>query len=79
MLAGALVKALDHVAPERRRTWAARLFVATIVGWWASAVLLVVLGQSTFFNQMLMAISWLAISITAIDVLSTTDVRAQGE
>jgi len=73
-----IVRALDHVDPEDRRLWAARILVATIVGWIISAVILVALGQSTFFTQLLNAISWLAITISAVDVLATTDVRAEG-
>jgi len=73
-----IVKALDHVDPETRRLYAARILVGTIVGWLISAAILVALGQSTFFTQLLNAISWLAITLTAADVLCTTDVRAEG-
>ena len=76
MLACALVRALDNVSPERRRLWAARILIWTIVGWIGSSIVLVVLGQSTFFTQLLNAISWLAITISAVDVLATSDVRA---
>lgn len=71
-----LVRALDHIEPERRRLWAAWTVIATLVGWLASAILLRALGQGSFFNELLNAISWLAITLTGVDVLSTTDVRA---
>lgn len=76
MIAHLLVRALDHVDPMERRLWAARIFIGTIAGAVLTAIVLVLLGQSTFFTQMMSAVSWLAITIGALDVLCTTDVRA---
>jgi hypothetical protein len=73
--ADALVRALDHVPPNRRRTWASRLFVGSLIGWALCHIGLLLLPP-WFFEHVLLAISWAAISLTAIDVLSTTDVRA---
>jgi hypothetical protein len=74
-MAAVLIRWLGRLSPERRRLWAARLFIASLAGWAMSAVLLVELGQSAFFQQVLLAISWLAITITAADVICTTDVK----
>ncbi len=75
MIADALVRALDHVEPERRRRWASRIFVWSLIGWGLTHVGLIVLPP-WFFEHVMVAVSWVAIAITAIDVLSTTDVRA---
>lgn len=75
MLTRLLLRALDHVEPERRRSWAVRLAVWTIIGWAASHVGLL-FAPPWFFEHVLLAISWGAILITALDVVSTTDVRA---
>jgi hypothetical protein len=77
--ANAVVRALDHVPPERRRAWASRLFLGSLVGWGLCHIGLVLLPP-WFFEHVLLAISWAAISLTALDVLSTADVRAnEGE
>lgn len=76
MIAGLVIGVLCKVSPERRRLAAARVLVASVVGWLASHVLLVVLGESSFFNHTVMAISWLAITATAADLILTSDVRA---
>lgn len=78
MLSRALVRALDHVPPEKRRTWASRVLLLSLAGWALSHVGLLFLPP-WFFEHMVMAISWVAITLTAVDVLSTTDVRANEE
>lgn len=70
-----IVKFLSQVDPEVRRLWAARILAVSIIGWLACHVLLVLLHQSTFFNHVLMAISWHSITLTCIDILSTSDVK----
>jgi hypothetical protein len=66
--------------PARRRRWALRLavwtFIATpvnvgiyMLGWISEAVLIVET----------LALSWLAVTFTAIDLVATTDVRVEQE
>jgi hypothetical protein len=57
--------------PAVRRKVAAIHLAATI----PLMVLSVVLFAHTGYERILMGISWYAISVTAVDVLATTDVR----
>jgi hypothetical protein len=65
------IRWLQKISPLKRLEWAANIF------WWT-----VVLGiLSTlflchgWFQRILMIISWGAITITAVDIICTTDVR----
>ncbi len=75
-MTGALLRWLDQVDTQQRRKWAARLLLWSLAGWAISHLLLILL-PIWFFQHVLLAISWLAISITAIDVIVTSDVRDQ--
>lgn len=75
MIARTTVKILQCVKPEDRVTWAARVF------WWS-----ILLGiyctafiAKDAFERILMAISWLAVTLTALDIVLTTDVRANDD
>lgn len=60
------------MSPRWRRRAALVLVVASLIGWPVSAL--------TFARdepQFILALSWLAITITAVDVAATTDVRAE--
>jgi hypothetical protein len=62
------------VSPDVRRRGALVLLVLVVVGWPVSAL--------TFARgepPTTLALSWLAILLTAVDILSTSDVRAQQE
>jgi hypothetical protein len=62
------------VDPKWRRRAAAALIVVSLVGWPLSAL--------TFAKgepQFILALSWLAITLTAVDVWSTQDVRKEQE
>jgi hypothetical protein len=72
-----LIAAICRIDPDNRRLYAARLLIGSIVGWLASHVLLVLLGESSFFNHTVMLISWWAITLTCVDVIVTSDVRAE--
>lgn len=72
-----LIAIILEIPPEKRRLYAARLLICSFVGWIISHCLLVILKESTFFNHTLNAISWIAIQITCVDVILTTDVRAE--
>lgn len=69
------IRLLKCVDPEDRLHWAARVF------WWSVVlgILSVVFLCSGWFERVLMAISWLAVNITCIDIILTTDVRAKEE
>lgn len=62
----------DRVEPESRRKVALVLLIASAVGWPLSA-LTFARGEPPF----ILGLSWLAITITCLDVLCTTDVRAK--
>lgn len=64
----------DRFDPQTRRKVALILLVASAVGWPLSAVTFA-RGEPPF----ILGLSWLAITITCLDVLCTTDVRAQEE
>lgn len=61
----------------RRRVATAHLVVSVVAGfplsWWLPTV------GAPWFDRVLLAISFYAITITALDVLATTDVRTQQE
>jgi hypothetical protein len=58
------------VSPRVRRTAAAIMIIVSLIGWPLSALTLAK-GEPQF----VLALSWLAITLTAIDVWSTSDVR----
>ena len=58
--------------PQRRRRLAAVLVVASVVGWPATA-----LTVARNEPQIVLALSWLALTLTALDILLTTGVRAE--
>ena len=75
-----LLGLLDRIDPEVRRLWAVRLLVGSVVlnvvntaAWGFGIVGHEILDLVT--NQL----SWLALSLTLLDVVATTDVRANTE
>ncbi|MCA1570831.1 MAG: hypothetical protein LC798_11040 [Chloroflexi bacterium] len=59
--------------PPKARVWLAwALLVGSLVGWPISALTL-----AREEPQFVLGLSWLAITLTALDVLFTTDVRSQ--
>lgn len=58
------------MTPHRRRQLAAVLLVASIVGWPLSAI-----WFARNEPQFVLGLSWLALSLTALDIWATTDVR----
>lgn len=60
--------------PRARRIGAAVVLVLTLIGWPLSA-----LTFARHEPQFILGLSWLAMTLTATDILCTTDVRAQGE
>lgn len=66
---------IEWLREPRLRIWAAFvLLVVSLVGWPISA-----LTVARHEPQFVLGLSWLAITITALDVLATTDVRRQQE
>lgn len=64
----------DRVDPEDRRRVALFLLVASMIGWPLSAL--------TFARNeppFILGLSWFAITVTCLDVLCTSDVRANEE
>lgn len=66
---------LQSLKPEVRLVYAARLFWGSVV----LGILSVAFLCNTGFERVLMAISWGAITITCVDIVCTTDVRAKEE
>jgi hypothetical protein len=62
------------MSPKWRRRAALVLIVLTLVGWPVSALTI-----ARDEPQFILGLSWLAITLTAVDVWSTTDVRTEQE
>lgn len=60
--------------PRFRRCLAIVLLIGSLVGWPLSALTLAA-GEPPF----ILGLSWLALTLTALDILATTDVRVQDE
>lgn len=58
--------------PKWRRAAALVLVVVTLIGWPLSA-----LTWAKDEPQFVLGLSWLAITLTALDIAATTDVRAE--
>jgi hypothetical protein len=65
--------------PHLRHVVAWVLLAGSLVGWPATHILMVVTDppEQSWVFHVLLAISWLAITLTALDLLATTDVRKQ--
>jgi hypothetical protein len=61
-----------NLSPRWRRRAAVALIVVTLVGWPLSA-----LTWAKEEPQFVLALSWLAITLTAVDVAFTADVRVE--
>lgn len=62
------------MSPHSRRRAALVLVVLSLIGWPCSA-----LWWAADEPPFILGLSWLAITLTAVDVLATTDVRANDE
>lgn len=61
-----------------RAAWV--LLIVTLCGWPATHVALLVLkpeGTDSWVFHLLLALSWLALTFTALDIIVTTDVRKE--
>lgn len=66
---------MNHLRdPHLRIRVAAALLIASLIGWPISA-----LTVARDEPQFVLGLSWLAITLTALDILATTDVRRQHE
>lgn len=75
MLARLLIRWLTKIHPEKRRMAAALLLEFTLYAWPVCHLILELVNEGGFFNHVVMAISWWAVSVTACDVVQTTDVK----
>lgn len=68
-------------SPHARRRLAIALLTGTLIGWPSTHVLIVLTQppESSWVFHLLLALSWLALTLTALDILATTDVRVQEE
>lgn len=69
------VKQLKKVSPERRLHIAAWLFWLSIL----LGILSTLYIAKDAFERILMAISWAAITLTAVDIILTADVRDEAD
>jgi hypothetical protein len=67
-------RALAHVSPESRVTAASWLLDVCILAWPITS-LTVFKGSAT--QQAILGLSWLALILTCVDIVVTTDVRAE--
>lgn len=75
MVARKLVDVLSRTDPSKRRLYAARILIGSLIGWLASHVTFLLFGIDGVFEHTVNMISWLAITLTAWDVLATSDVK----
>jgi len=71
-MAALVLRWLDRLDPETRRRGAVWMLIGSLIGWPLTA-LTVARGEPQF----ILGLSWFAITLTALDVLSTTDVRRE--
>lgn len=71
MLARLTIKWLKRTPPSTRLLIAAWLFWGSVLG----GILSTILFANGFFERIVMAISWGAITITAVDIIQSSDVR----
>lgn len=73
--------AADHIRnPQNRIRVAWALLIATLIGWPTTHALMLITkpeGATSWVFHLLLALSWLAITFTALDILATTDVRRE--
>jgi hypothetical protein len=67
---------MQEIDPKVRRKWAARMFISGMVMWPLTHVGLVVLPP-WFFEHVMVALSVGAILVSEIDIVETSDVRAE--
>lgn len=66
--------------PQRRITAAFALLLFSIVGWPVTHVLMFIThppGAASWVFHLLLALSWASITLTAINILATTDIRRE--
>ena len=67
------------ISPAARVRFAKCLLAFVLCGWAATHVLMVLLKppEASWVFHVLLAISWMALALTALDILLTTDVRRE--
>lgn len=75
MWAAELVKRLAATDPEKRRLFASRILLFSLVAWIATHILFLIMGITGVFEHVLNLVSWWAITLTAWDILATSDVK----
>lgn len=68
--------------PENRVRSAWVLFWVSIVGWLSTHALMLLTrpaGATSWVFHLLLALSWLAVTFTALNIIVTTDVRREQE
>lgn len=66
--------------PEKRLRFAVRLLVFSCIAWPMTHILILITKPpelATWVGHLLLAISWLAIIFTALDIIVSCDVRKQ--
>jgi hypothetical protein len=74
-----MVAFLQGISPEGKIRLAAWLLRFVLIGWPATHTLMLVTDppEQSWVFHVLLAISWLALGFTAVDVIFTTEVRKE--
>jgi hypothetical protein len=67
------------ISPRDRLRISWIVVVLTILGWLTTSALFIADHGFVLFEQVINAISWWALTYTALDLLATSDVRAEQE
>lgn len=69
------------LSPQGRVRFAKCLLAFVLTGWAATHALMVITKppEASWVFHVLLGISWLALALTAVDILFTTDVRRRQE
>lgn len=67
------------ISPRSRLRISWIVVVLTLIGWATTAALFILDHGFVLFEQVINAISWWALTYTALDLLATSDVRAEQE
>lgn len=67
------------ISPAARVRFAKYLLAVVLAGWAATHILMVVAKppEASWVFHVLLAISWLALALTCVDIIVSTDVRKQ--
>jgi hypothetical protein len=72
-VSAAVARWLQGIDPHIRVLWAVRILLVTLVAWPLSS--LTIFAGASGVEQAILGLSWLALILTCVDIVCTTDVR----